>query len=185
MPNDTDMESAGNTAVAGYNRAEDELGRAYESVVTALTMEKRISQARAVRDEMLQLFKSAPAPALVPKPAAHNVEGVWRWGKHAMVFYSNGTAKEFFPDKGSSPLGGRWKAANEKEVSLQLDNGYVVACALSSGGSMVASCRSPDGRRHEVLAKPIAKSSTLWRWFNGVFVELGADGCVNGDPKCR
>jgi hypothetical protein len=185
VPAETDTKSAVSSSVADYKRAKDELTKAYDALVKSLTMEKNISQAKVVRDEMRRLSESSPASVPVPKPAAHNVEGVWRWGKHVMVFYPNGTAKEFFPDKGGNPVSGRWNAAAEKEVNLRLDNGYMVACGLAGGDSMVASCRSPEGRKHEVLAKKIAKTSTLWRWFNGGFVELCVDGCVNGDPNCR
>lgn len=184
VPAETDTKSAVTSAVADYKRAKDEILKAYESVVKSLTMEKNIVQAKVVRDESRRLSESGPVPVPVPKPVAHVVEGVWRWGKHAMVFYPNGTAKEFFPDKGGNPTSGRWNAAAEKEVSLRLDNGYVVACALA-GDSMIASCQSPEGRKHDVVAKKLAKTSSLWRWFNGGFVELCADGCVNGDPACR
>lgn len=185
VPADTDTRSAVTSAFADYKRAKDELLKTYESVVKSLTMEKNIAQAKVVRDESRRLSESGPATVAVRKPAAHDIEGVWRWGKHAMAFYPNGTAKEFFPDKGGNPLSGRWNAAAEKEVNLLLDNGYVVDCVLAGGDSMVASCQSPEARKHEVLAKKIAKTSSLWRWFNGGFVELCADGCVNGDPTCR
>jgi hypothetical protein len=185
VPAETDLKSAVSSSVADYKRAKDELTKAYDALVKSLTMEKNIVQAKVVRDEMRRLSESRPAPVPSPKPVAHSVEGVWRWGRHAMVFYPNGTAKEFFPDKGGNPLGGRWNAAAEKEVNLRLDNGYVVACALAGGDSMVASCQSPEGRKHEVLAKKVTKTSSLWRWFNGGFVELCGDGCVNGNPEGR
>lgn len=192
VPTATDTKSAVSSAVAEYKRAKDELTKSYDGLVKALTMDKNIVQAKVVREEMRRLSEPVSATAQTPKPspdvakpAAHAVEGLWRWGKHVMIFYPNGTAKEIFPDKGGNPLSGRWNAAGEKQVSLRLDNGFVVSCTLTAGDAMVASSKSPEGRTHEVMAKKISKTSTLWRWFNGGFVELCGDGCVNGDPACR
>lgn len=183
VPTDTDTKSAVSSAVADYKRAKDELTKAYEALVKSLTVEKNIGQAKVVRDEMRRLSESTPATA--PKPASHNAEGIWRWGKNAMVFYPNGTAKEIFPDKGGNPVNGKWKSTTEKEVTLRLDNGFIVVGVLTGSDSMTASCKSAEGRSHEVLATKISKTSTFWRWFNGGFVELCGDGCVNGDPAGR
>ena len=51
LPADAEAKSAVNAAVADYKKAKDELSKAYEAVVTALTMEKKITEARAARTE--------------------------------------------------------------------------------------------------------------------------------------
>jgi hypothetical protein len=185
LPTETEIKSAVSSIVADYKRAKDELTMAYEDLVKILTMDKNIVLAKFVRDELRGLTAPTPSPAPILKNAPNTVEGVWRWGKHVMVFYVNGTAKEFFPDKGGNPLIGKWNATAEKEVILKLDNGFVVVCTLTTEDEMLASCTSSEGRTHEVKAKKISKTSSLWRWFNGGFVELCGDGCVNGDPTFR
>ena len=48
---ETKTKTAVSAAVADYKKAKDELSKAYEAVVTALTMEKKITEARAARTE--------------------------------------------------------------------------------------------------------------------------------------
>jgi hypothetical protein len=56
VPAETDTKSAVTSAVADYKRAKDELAKAYEAVVKALTMEKKITEAKAARDEKASLL---------------------------------------------------------------------------------------------------------------------------------
>jgi hypothetical protein len=52
LPAGTETKAAVNTAAADYKNARDELSKAYEAVVKALTIEKKITEAKAVRDEL-------------------------------------------------------------------------------------------------------------------------------------
>jgi hypothetical protein len=51
LPTETETKAAVSTAVADYKKAKEELAKAYEAVVKALTMEKKIVEAKAARDE--------------------------------------------------------------------------------------------------------------------------------------
>lgn len=58
VPTDAAMKTAGGAVIADYKKAKDELKKAYEQVVKALTMEKKLVEAKAVRDEGLLLEKN-------------------------------------------------------------------------------------------------------------------------------
>jgi hypothetical protein len=70
VPSGSEMKAAVSAAVADCKRAKDELTKAYEAVVKALTMEKKIADAKAVRGE-LRLLKGEGEP--VPDKAAQVV----------------------------------------------------------------------------------------------------------------
>lgn len=67
VPSESEMKAAVSAAVVDYKKAKNELSKAYEAVVKALTMNKKISDAKAVRDER----KTFEQPSL-PKPQSHN-----------------------------------------------------------------------------------------------------------------
>jgi tetratricopeptide (TPR) repeat protein len=85
VPAEAETKAAVSAAVADYKKAKEELGRAYESVVKALTTEKKIAEAKDVRDEILRLtpkeFGKQQAKAagrtLLQETARHFV-GRWR-----------------------------------------------------------------------------------------------------------
>jgi len=52
LPSEKEAKTAVRAAAADYNKASDELTKAYEAVVKALTIEKKITDAKAVRDEL-------------------------------------------------------------------------------------------------------------------------------------
>ena len=56
VPVDSETKATVNAAVAGYKKAKDELKKAYEAVVTALTMDKKIAEARAGKEELRVVF---------------------------------------------------------------------------------------------------------------------------------
>jgi hypothetical protein len=64
VPAETETKSAVSAAVADYKRAKEELATAYESVVKVLTMDKKIAQAKTVRDEWTAVDQSSRAEAL-------------------------------------------------------------------------------------------------------------------------
>jgi hypothetical protein len=51
------------TALADYKKARDELAKAYEAVVKTLTTERRITEAKEVRDEWLSMAKQSESDA--------------------------------------------------------------------------------------------------------------------------
>jgi hypothetical protein len=57
LPADSETKAAVSEAVADYKKAIEELGEAYEAVVKALTMDKKIPEAKAVREEFRSLDK--------------------------------------------------------------------------------------------------------------------------------
>lgn len=57
LPADAEIKAAMSAAAAGYRKAREELAKAYEGVVKSLTMEKRLAEARAARDEARGLAK--------------------------------------------------------------------------------------------------------------------------------
>jgi hypothetical protein len=58
VPSGSETKSAVSAAVADYKKARDALSTAYEAVMKALTMEKKIAEAKAARDE----FESLGSP---------------------------------------------------------------------------------------------------------------------------
>ena len=56
VPADSETKATVNAAVADYKKAKDELKKAYEAVVTALTMDKKIAEARAGKEELRVVF---------------------------------------------------------------------------------------------------------------------------------
>jgi tetratricopeptide (TPR) repeat protein len=64
VPAEKEIKSAASSAVADYKKAKEELGKAYESVVKALTMEKKIAEAKVARDEWAAVGQSGRAEAL-------------------------------------------------------------------------------------------------------------------------
>jgi len=65
VPSQSETKSAVSAAVADYKKAKEELSKAYEAVVKALTMEKKIADAKAVRGER-QALDGEPTPASKP-----------------------------------------------------------------------------------------------------------------------
>jgi hypothetical protein len=77
VPTDSETKSAVSAAVTKYKKAKEELAKAYEDVVKALTMEKRIAEAKAARDELqtagkATLTDSKPKPVLEERGAAQD-----------------------------------------------------------------------------------------------------------------
>lgn len=60
MPAAKEMKTAVAAALTDYRKAREELIKAYESVVTALTMEKKIGEAKAVREESQIVARNPP-----------------------------------------------------------------------------------------------------------------------------
>ena len=56
LPTEKETKMAVSAAVVEYKKAKDELGKAYEAVVTALTMDKKIAEARAGKEELRVVF---------------------------------------------------------------------------------------------------------------------------------
>jgi len=65
LPTEKETKMAVSAAVVEYKKAKEELGTAYESVVKALTMEKKIAEAKAVRGEHTTLDTMASVPKRV------------------------------------------------------------------------------------------------------------------------
>jgi hypothetical protein len=117
VPAESDTKSAVTSAVADYKRAKDELLKTYESVVKSLTMEKKLAQARAARDEAVVIEKNgtaSPQPKPVPVVAKKNllldcdiardaISG--KWAKSAEGIQSDGSApaKMKIPFQGTLP----------------------------------------------------------------------------------
>ena len=72
LPTEKEAKTAVNAAVADYKKAKDELSKAYEGVVTALTMEKKITEAKAVRDETQSLVDTPAKSRNVDTAAEQN-----------------------------------------------------------------------------------------------------------------
>jgi tetratricopeptide (TPR) repeat protein len=78
VPADTEARAAVNAAVADYNKAKDKLFEAYEDVVKSLTMEKKIAEAKAARNEkatlgkVLEAFIGVAAGRRTPKSSKMN-----------------------------------------------------------------------------------------------------------------
>ena len=100
VPSEKEITSAVSSAVADYKKAKEELSKAYESVVKALTMEKKIAEAKAVRGESLAITNNerpTPRPQPVPpKPVSLEDQvllvavGLWH--------HSNGNLEEIRRD---------------------------------------------------------------------------------------
>jgi hypothetical protein len=67
VPTDAAAKTAVSSAVAEYTKAKDKLTEAYESVVKVLTMEKKISEAKAAREEAGSL-DAQPSARITKRP---------------------------------------------------------------------------------------------------------------------
>jgi hypothetical protein len=57
VPTEAEVKTAVSTAVANYRRAKEKLASAYDAAVKALTIKKKIAEAKAVRDEWRSLHR--------------------------------------------------------------------------------------------------------------------------------
>jgi hypothetical protein len=96
LPSGSEMKTAVNAAVADYKRAKEQLSKAYEAVVKALTIEKKIAEAKLARQEKISLDQTAEqADAITdtsPKKGenvAAALVGTWT------ITYSNGTTRTY------------------------------------------------------------------------------------------
>ena len=96
LPTEKEAKTAVSAAVADYKKAKDELSKAYEAVVTALTMEKKITEAKAVREESRSLSKASDA--VVDKEQDATNVAVGRPCKQSSVY--RGTGFHHGPDLG-------------------------------------------------------------------------------------
>ena len=86
VPAESETKAVLIAAVADYKKAKKELSTVYEAVVKSLTIEKKITEAKDVRGELVGLNKSE---AVAPKPT--EVEGKWI-SKHATYKISSNNA---------------------------------------------------------------------------------------------
>ena len=68
VPAQSEAKAAVSAAVGDYKKAKEELAEAYEAVVKALTREKKLPEARIVREESRSLEQVPPAPNPKPQP---------------------------------------------------------------------------------------------------------------------
>jgi tetratricopeptide (TPR) repeat protein len=61
VPAESETKAAVSSAASEYKKAREELSKAYETVVKALTMDKKIAEAKAARDEARILFNDVAA----------------------------------------------------------------------------------------------------------------------------
>ena len=101
LPASTETKAAVGTASSDYKKAKEELVKAYEGVVKALTMEKNIAEAKAVRDELKRLSETTAPNQQDSKPAIVQiflsdlqerdaVVGYGEFGKNGSLGYNNG-----------------------------------------------------------------------------------------------
>lgn len=77
LPDEAETKTTVNAAVSTYRKAKDELARAYDAVVKALTIEKKIDEAKKARDEKTGLFSVAVTKPKTPaQPEATKVSWV-------------------------------------------------------------------------------------------------------------
>ena len=67
VPSEGEAKAAVSAAVADYKRAKEELSKAYEFVVKALTMEKKIEEAKLARDELRAVRQAAESITKMPR----------------------------------------------------------------------------------------------------------------------
>ena len=72
LPTEPETKATVSAAVANYKKAREELTEAYESVMKALTMDKKITDAKSVREELQSLGKAANKPTARKKPQSAN-----------------------------------------------------------------------------------------------------------------
>jgi hypothetical protein len=110
LPAEKETKAAINTAVADYRKSREELALAYEPVVKALTMEKKIAEARAARDESRDLASNAD-PAREFSVTIHLTSD---WGSVALHPASAVEIGKQAVAKG----GGQWKVS-ENRIELR------------------------------------------------------------------
>lgn len=127
LPAEKEIKAAVSGALAELKKAGDELTKAYEDVVKALTIEKKIADAKAVRDE-LRLTSVGNTPALKPHAPAQakqknapaeampTIVGKWEWDGRVLAFLPDGTTNEghrWRYDKATGLYSFSWNALGE------------------------------------------------------------------------
>jgi len=107
VPSEPETKAAVSVAVADYKKATNALIKIYEELVKTLTIEKKIAEAKVVRDECsafrsvgkrTENASSSPqaSPAKPPKPSGTLVGSRWKYHHNSKVFTlgKNGEAIE-------------------------------------------------------------------------------------------
>jgi hypothetical protein len=85
MPTANETKAAVNAALADYKKATEDLSKEYEAVIKALTMDKRIAEAKVARDEC-EAFQLKGSPPKPPKALGMLVGSRWKYHHTAHVF---------------------------------------------------------------------------------------------------
>lgn len=96
LPTENDTKAAVSGAVADYKKAKDELAKAYEPVVKALTKEKKIAEAKVARSELAAITRRGDAakPTKANKAVKRNpARKPWEDGRNWISLAS--TPEEF------------------------------------------------------------------------------------------
>lgn len=148
IPADLEIRGGLAAADAAVRRAREDLARTYESLTRALTIEKRIEDAKKVREEWQVVTRAATTPgadaAAPPDPFA----GRWRW----IVGSTRHHDHEFLPDGTIRGVGGAaWSCTDQtgrryevrwgpktKDVVVMTADGRVLRGTTGGGESIVA-----------------------------------------------
>jgi hypothetical protein len=149
VPVEPETKATVSTAVTEYKQAKEELGKSYDAVVTVLTKEKNISEAKAVRDEKASQFVSShvlPTQAAIVlearsyKRATPNVADreADRWDGLAVPAEASIEWEAIVPELGEYYLHVHYASGEERPCVIRLNGKEVARNALGgrTGGFM-------------------------------------------------
>lgn len=120
LPTEKETKAAVGAAVTDCNEAREELTKAYETAVKALTMEKKIAEAKAVRNEMLVI---STEKRVVPVPPAPPEDG----GKNPRVFFLSDLEEQDV----SVPVPG-WGLGKNGHLNVHAESGQIFVRGFKS-----------------------------------------------------
>ena len=156
VPDAGDAKPVVSRALADYRKARDELANSYENVVKALTMEKKIAEARVARDELRGLIDdlehSHVGEGTSAEPTKQRQKSQKSWPPLGSYMYSQSggwKASITIEEGGVSRCQGRigkWAMVDANAMRITFWNGKWIEVRQGSETGTLAAYRTHDGQ---------------------------------------
>jgi hypothetical protein len=148
LPPGSEMRAAVTAAATDYKKAREEIAKAYDSVVKTMTMEKKIAEAKALRDEREDSVMRALGKDKGKKDPVLTPYGRWVDPSDplAKVIEPNGRFAEVKRATGKTHASGSWRQVGENKYEAVLANGWTIWFRVVDIGRMEFQQRTPEGR---------------------------------------
>lgn len=156
LPTESEAKAAVSRAAADYKKASDELAKAYDVVVKALTMGKRIADAKVVRDEAIAVLASSAkldtSSTTGSNDKAKKVKGADGWPEVGNYTYKNDsgwTAPITIEPDGVSRCEGRlgsWSRIAPNRIRINFYTGNWIEVQPGAEPGTLVTYRTQTGR---------------------------------------